>query len=41
MVLVATVLASVISYIDESVVNIALPAIAKDLTFRSLKFSGH
>src|SRR5262249_32511918 len=30
-VLVATVLASVISYIDESVVNIALPAIAKDL----------
>jgi EmrB/QacA subfamily drug resistance transporter len=30
-VLIATILASVISYIDESVVNIALPAIAKDL----------
>lgn len=30
-VLVATVLASVIAYIDESVVNVALPAIAKDL----------
>src|SRR5438105_155456 len=31
-VLVATILASVIAYIDESVVNIALPAMAKDLT---------
>src|SRR5256885_10598340 len=30
-VLVATILASVIAYIDESVVNVALPAIAKDL----------
>lgn len=30
-VLVAAVLASVIAYIDESVVNVALPAIAKDL----------
>lgn len=30
-VLVATILASVISYVDESVVNIALPAITKDL----------
>ena len=30
-VLVATILASVVAYIDESVVNIALPAIAKDL----------
>src|SRR6266850_7685250 len=30
-VLIATILASVISYIDESVVNIALPAIAKGL----------
>ncbi len=30
-ILVATILASVIAYIDESVVNIALPAIAKDL----------
>jgi MFS family permease len=29
--LVATIFASVIAYIDESVVNIALPAIAKDL----------
>lgn len=31
-VLAATILASVISYIDESVVNVALPAIARDLT---------
>src|SRR6476646_9971315 len=30
-VLVATILASVIAYIDESVVNVALPAIEKDL----------
>ena len=30
-VLVATILASVIAYIDESVVNVALPAIARDL----------
>jgi EmrB/QacA subfamily drug resistance transporter len=30
-ILVATILASVIAYIDESVVNIALPAMAKDL----------
>jgi EmrB/QacA subfamily drug resistance transporter len=30
-VLVATILASVIAYIDESVVNVALPAIAEDL----------
>jgi EmrB/QacA subfamily drug resistance transporter len=30
-VLVATILASVIAYIDESVVNVALPAIAQDL----------
>jgi MFS family permease len=30
-VLVATILASVIAYIDESVVNVALPAISKDL----------
>jgi MFS family permease len=29
--LAATILASVIAYIDESVVNVALPAIAKDL----------
>jgi MFS family permease len=30
-VLVATILASVIAYIDESVVNVALPVISKDL----------
>ena len=30
-VLAATILASVISYIDESVVNVALPAIGRDL----------
>jgi MFS family permease len=29
--LVATILASVIAYIDESVVNVALPVISKDL----------
>ena len=39
-VLAATILASVIAYIDELVVNVALPAIARDLALRPQRCNG-